>query len=160
MENLAKFKDLVEDIKTAMFVTQQEDGKLTSRPMGTVKVDEDGSLWFFTNEFSKKVEEISRDNKIMLNYASPSSNSYVSVTARAWLVDDHDKMKELWSPVMKAWFPDGLDDPKLLLIRAEPDEAEYWNSSSSKIIVGFKMLGAILKGETYNGEGEHGKIKI
>jgi general stress protein 26 len=42
-------------------------------------------------------------------------------------------MKELWNPIMKAWFPEGLHDPKILLVKAEPEEVEYWDNSSSKI---------------------------
>jgi general stress protein 26 len=40
---------------------------------------------------------------------------------------------------MKAWFPDGLDDPDLALLRVHVEAAEYWDSPSSTMvhIVGF-----------------------
>ncbi len=160
MGQAEQFRELVEDIKTAMLITQAENGKLSGRPMGTAEIDKEGNIWFFTNEFSKKVAEISHESKVLLSYASPSKNSYISVNGIASLVDDKEKIKALWNPMLNAWFPEGLDDPKLLLIKVDPQEAEYWESSSSKIVLGLKMIKAIFKGEVYNEEGEHGKLTV
>ncbi len=43
----------------------------------------------------------------------------------------------MWTPVMSIFFPQGKDDPNLILIRAEIERAEYWNGPGT--IVG-KML--------------------
>ncbi len=157
-EQLKKFKGLVEDVNICMMITRDAAGKASARPMANAKVEEDGSVWFFTNEFSGKVEEISQQNEIFLTYASPSSNSYVAFNAKATLSDDKNKIDELWTPAMKAWFPEGKQDPKILLIQARPIEAEYWDNSSSKIIMLFSMLKAAVTG--HYTEGEHGKLKI
>ena len=138
-EELSKFKKLVEDVKTCMMITNDGNGKLNARPMNNARVDEDGSIWFFTNEFSGKVEQISHENKIFLTYASPSANSYVAFNAIAELNDDKNKKDELWSANMNAWFPDGKEDPKILLIHAKPIEAEYWDNNSSRFIL-FNMI--------------------
>jgi general stress protein 26 len=157
-EQLKKFKDLAEDIRVCMMITKTAEGKLNARPMSNAKVDEDGSIWFFTNEYSGKVEEISHKNEIFLSYSSPSKNSYLSFNAKATLSDDKEKIKELWSPAMKAWFPEGVDDPKILLIKADPEEAEYWDSSSSKAVILFSMIKAAVTGK-YT-EGDHGTLKV
>ncbi len=157
-EQLEKFKELVNEIDTCMMVTKTAEGKLAARPMSNAKVDDDGSIWFFTNEFSGKVEEISHKNEIFLTYASPSKNSYLSFNAIASLNDDKEKIKALWSPAMKAWFPNGVDDPKILLIKADPQEAEYWDGSSNKITVLFAMVKAAITGK-YT-DGEHGTLTV
>lgn len=157
-EELKKFKDLVDDIKICMMITRDENGKQSARPMANSKVDDDGTVWFFTNEFSGKVDAISHDNEIFLTYASPSSNSYVAFNAKATLSDDKNKIDELWTPAMKAWFPEGKEDPKILLIQARPIEAEYWDNTSSKIVMFFSMIKAAVTG--HYTEGEHGKLKI
>jgi general stress protein 26 len=155
---LSKFKNLVEDVKTCMMMTSDINGKLNARPMNNAKVEEDGSVWFFTNEFSGKVAQISHQNEIFLTYASPSANSYVAFNAKAELSDDKNKIDELWTLDMKAWFPDGKEDPKILLIHAKPIEAEYWDHSSSKIIMLFNMIKSAVTGN-YT-EGEHAKLKL
>ena len=156
---LEKFKELINEIKTCILITKTDAGKLKGRPMETAHIDEDGSIWFFTNEYSGKVEEISHQHEILLSYSSPSKNSYVVLSAKATLSDDKEKMKQIWNPLMKAWFPEGLNDPKILLVKADPEEAEYWDSSANKIVVLFNMLKAVLTGKVYN-EGEHEKISV
>jgi general stress protein 26 len=157
-EQLLKFIGLTKDVKTCMMMIKDEKGKLSARPMNNAKVDDDGSVWFFTNEFSGKVAQISHENEIFLTYASPSSNSYVAFNAVAELNDEKAKIDELWTPDMKAWFPEGKEDPKILLIHAKPIEAEYWDHSSSKIIMLFNMIKSAVTGK-YT-EGEHATLKL
>ena len=157
-KQLSKFKNLVEDIETCMMMTNDGNGKLNARPMNNARVDEDGSIWFFTNEFSGKVAQISHENKIFLTYASQSANSYVAFSATAELCDDKKIIAELWTVEMKAWFPEGKDDPKILLIHVKPIEAEYWDHSSSKIVMFFNMIKSAVTGN-YT-EGEHAKLKL
>ena len=158
-DQVKKVKDLIEDIDINIFTTKESDGKLRGRPMSTAKVEEDGSLWFFTNEYSGKVDEISHNNEVYLTYASKASSEYLVLHGKASLSDDKAKMKELWNPTMKAWFPEGLDDPKILLIKVDPTEAEYWESASNKIMMVFGMAKALLTGEEYK-EGNHGKVNL
>ena len=157
-EELQKFKKLVEDVKTCMMMTKDEKGKLSARPMNNAKVDADGSVWFFTNEFSGKGAQISHENEIFLTYASPSSNSYVAFNAIAELNDDKNKIDELWTADMNAWFSEGKEDPKIMLIHAKPVEAEYWDHSSSKIVMLFSMIKSAITGK-YT-EGEHASLKL
>jgi len=157
--DLKKFSELVNDIKVATLVTYSQDEGMRGRPMSTAEVDEMGSLWFFTNEFSGKVDEIEKDNEVLVSYASRSDNSYVIVRGRSALVNDKDKIEALWNPSLKVWFPDGLSDPSILLLKVEPDEVEYWNGSSSKVVVAFKMLKAYLTGKEYE-DGDYKKINV
>ncbi|MCP9750081.1 pyridoxamine 5'-phosphate oxidase family protein [Ferruginibacter sp. HRS2-29] len=158
-DQLEKIKDLINDVRINMFITKDENGRLTGRPMGTIKVEEDGTLWFFTNEFSSKTDDISHNNEVFLSYSSPSKNSYVCIDGIARLSDDREKIKELWNPTMKAWFPEGLDDPKIQLIEVTPVSGEYWDGTSSKIVLAFNMLKAAVTGKEYS-EGEHGKVNL
>ena len=158
LEELEKFVELVKKINTCMMITRAADGKLKARPMNNAKVEEDGSIWFFTNEYSGKVAQISHENEIFLTYASASSNSYVAFNATATLNDEQSKIDELWTLDMKAWFPEGKEDPKIMLIHAKPMEAEYWDHSSSKMIMLFSMIKSAITGK-YT-EGEHATLKL
>lgn len=163
MENqkaeLKKIKDLISEIRTGTLITHSNVDGLTGRPMGTAEISDEGDLWFFTNEFTEKVEEISENNEVLVSYAGPSDNSYVIVNGKASLVKDKAKMERLWNPALKAWFPKGLEDPQMMLLKVEPDQVEYWSGSSSKIVVAFQILKAMVKGEKFSG-GEHQKIDV
>ena len=58
-------------------------------------------------------------------------------------------MKELWSPAFKAWFPDGLEDPELALLRVEVETAEYWESPSSAVVKMVGFVKAVATGQQY-----------
>ncbi len=158
-EQIKFLKDKVEDVRIAMLVTVNANHEIHSRPMGTAELDEEGNIWFFTNEYSSKVDEVSHENKVVVTYSNPNNNTYLSIKGTASLVDDRGKMKKLWNPIIKAFFPDGVDDPKLTLLKVDTEEAEYWDSNSSKMVVGFQMLKAAITGERYD-QGDHGKIQL
>ena len=116
---------LIHGIKTAMLTTASADGSLRSRPMATLEGEFDGVLWFFTRADAPKVGEVQQEGQDNVNYADADGQRFVSVSGRATLVVDREKIQELWSPVYKAWFPKGLDDPQIALLRVEADKAEY-----------------------------------
>lgn len=157
-DNIKTLKGLVDEVKIAMLCTSHGE-QLRSRPMSTAQFDEEGNIWFFTNEHSGKTDELEGNHQICLAYSSPSKNTYISITGEARIVNDWQKMKELYNPAINAWFPKGLDDPNLALLKVTPLEAEYWDSSSSKMVTLFQMAKAIITGQKYD-EGEHGKIQL
>lgn len=158
-KNIEILRTKIEDIRICLFTTVSVKDEFSSRPMATAKVEDDGSIYFFTNEYSLKSKEISKENQVTLGYSDPSNNSYLTVNGKAELIDDKVRKEAYFSAPVKAWFPDGLEDPRLILIKVSPDTAEYWDSSSSKMVVLFNMLKAIVKGEKYD-EGKHDKINF
>lgn len=156
---IEKLKEKIEDIEICMFSTVEPDGKIKSRPMSTRKMDPDGSLWFFTNELSEKADEVDVYENVNLAYSNVSKQSYVSVSGSAEVLKDRLVVEKLWSPILKAWFPRGLDDPNLALIKVIPHTAEYWNASASKMEQIVNVARAIMQGKQYQA-GEHGQIKL
>jgi general stress protein 26 len=146
-------------VKIAMLTTYSAKEGFSSRPMGTADIDEKGNIWFFTNECSHKASEVSVENTVSLTYSDPNNQTYLSIVAEASLVDDKAKMKELWSPFIQAFFPKGLNDPKLTLLKVQPTDAEYWDSSSSSMVVLFNLLKAVVNGKQYD-ENKHGNIAL
>jgi general stress protein 26 len=158
-ESLKYLQDKVKEVRTAMLTTYNAEKGFSSRPMGTADIDEEGNIWFFTNEYSPKASEISVENTVSLTYSDPKDHTYLSIVAEASFIDDRAKMKELWNPFVKAFFPEGLDDPKLILLKVKPTDAEYWDSNSSSMVVLFNMFKAVVTGNQYD-EGKHGKIDL
>ncbi len=158
--HVEKLVEMLKDVRICMLITTEKDGEnLSGRPMGISKTDDDGTMWFFTKASSYKVEEIETSKKVSIAIANESSQNYLMIHGTATLVNDKSKMKELWSSIMKAWFPLGLDDPDMTLIKVIPNEVNYWDSTSSKMVVLFNMIKAIVTGTEYK-EGEHGKISL
>ncbi len=159
-KNIAILTEIAEKVRVCMFNTITIDGEFNSRPMATAKIEDDGTIWFFTNEYSLKSKEISKDNEVNLNFSDPSNQTYMYVNGNATLVDDKVRKEAYFNPFVKAWFPDGIEDPRLILIKVTPQVAEYWDSSSSKMVVAFKMLKAIVTGDTPKDLGKHDTIKF
>lgn len=157
-EAVEKLRELIEDIEIAMMTTIDND-VLRSRPMDTQQVDHDGNLWFFSSLAGHKTGEIMKDNRVNVSYASPDDDAYVSVSGQAEFSTDQDKIDELWNPSERAWFPEGKDDPNLVLIKVKIEQAEYWDSSSSAFVQITGFLKAMVTGEQASG-GENEKIDM
>jgi general stress protein 26 len=158
-EAIEKLRDLVEDVTICMFTTIDNQGIVTTRPLTTINTDDEGNLWFFTNEFGEKILDNSYDNTVYLIYSHPGANTYLYIKGNSHIIIDRNKIEELWKPMLKAWFPSGMDDPKLCLIKVITEEAKYWNSTSNKMVVFYQMVKAIAKKEKYD-EGEVGMLDL
>lgn len=133
-DSIKKLGEFLKNIEVAMMTTTDPDGCLRSRPMGTQRIEFDGNLWFFTSRESGKVIAIENDQQVNLAYSSPNDMRYISVTGNASIVEDRTRAAELWNPTYRSWFPRGLQDPNLVLIKVEVESAEYWDYHSSKMI--------------------------
>ena len=127
--------------------------------MATQQTPFDGELWFFTSRGSDKSGEIGQAAEVNLAYARPDDQSYVSISGTAHVVDDRAKARELWNPLHKAWFPKGVDDPDLRLIRVDVSGAEYWDSSSSAMVHLIGFAKAVATGQRYE-PGDNASVRL
>ena len=153
---LEKLADLIEDLRTAMMVTLDEDDRLVSRPMSPLKMDAYGALWFFTDASSSKVQQIDRVN---LSFSDEDASLYVSVAGHGIVSDDRAMMRQLWTPYMLPWFPDGVESPQLALLKVTPQTVEYWDSTHSKMVRMFATAASVIAARPI-GMGEHGKLNL
>lgn len=154
-----KLASMIKDINFTMLTTIGENGHLHTRPMATMdfgSVEQfDGNLWFFTRKDSLKVHDIVEDKEVSLAYSHPTTQRYVAVNGFASVVMDKTKMAELWTPTLKAWFPEGLEDPEIALIKVTVEGAEIWDSAPSTVVKLVGMAKAILTGQPYEKAGDH-----
>lgn len=143
-----KFRELIKDIDLCMLTTVDENNDLHSRPMSlNSDVDHEGNLWFFTSSNSHKASEIERTPNVNVSFIDTRRQHYVSVSGTAELVHNKQKIKELWKPVLKAWFPDGPDQPDVALLKVRMTKAEYWDGPSSMIAQAVSFVSALLTGK-------------
>jgi len=158
--DITKLVDKIKDIRIAMMTTAEPDGSLHSRPMFTHKPEEDGTLWFFTEQDSKKIDEVRQDRHINLGYSKPDDNLYVAITGTANVVTDRVKIKELWSESLRGWFPKGQDDPNIALLKVTIETGEFWDSPNSTLLQAYTYAKAVLTGEPYKpGPDAHAIVK-
>ena len=157
-ESMVKIRKMLENIDFCMMTTI-DNGTLRSRPMSTQAAEFDAEIWFFTSDDSHKISELEKDDRVCLAYSKPDDSTYVSVTGRGEISRDKAKMEELWSPVLKARFPGGLEDPKLCLLKVKVEQAEYWESTAGKLVELFGLVKALATG-TQADYGENEKVDL
>ncbi len=123
-----KIKQNIQDIKLALLTTQLPDGSLRSRPMLTRQLDPDGTMWFYTRENSDKVAQIRQHPAVALGYASAEKQVTVSTSGTAEVVKDQAKVDELWDENVQQWFPEGKNDPNVVLLRITTLAGECWSN--------------------------------
>ena len=148
MEQKEKIKKLIDRNRVGMFVTQDK-GKIFSRPIAYADVDDDNYVWFFTDVHSEKIDDIINNRQVNFSFSNHSDNTYISLSGTAELVNDPAIIDQKWSFFMKAWFPEGKEAERLTLIKVIPESVQYWDGSSSKIVLLYDMAKALLTGKSY-----------
>jgi general stress protein 26 len=158
--SIAKIRDLIKDIRVAMLTTVGEDGTLHSRPMMTQGAEFDGTVWFLTGQDTAKAAEVAGHRSVNVSYAQPDANRYVSLSGLATIVRDPQKAGQLWSPLHRAWFPQGPDDPNLALLQIDVQSAQYCDTASGRMVA----LAGFLKASASPGRrfaaGGHDKVTL
>jgi general stress protein 26 len=154
--------DLVKDIKFGMFTTRHPNGHLHSRPMTTQnsRLDDDATLWFFMSRQGEAMAELLADPSVCMVYADTGKDSYVSISGRAVESTDRAAKERLWSPMAKAWFPGGIDDADLALVRLDISHADYWDVKESKLVQLWRMASAAVTGKPPTDLGEHQHLQV
>lgn len=158
-EDVRKLASLIKDIHICMLTTVDTDGHMHSRPMAVQQIEFDGDLWFFTGKSTMKAQEVKFDSHVNVSFVNAGDNRYVSVSGRARLIDDRAKAEQLWNPLYKAWFPGGLDDPDLTLMKVEVTRAEYWDSPNGVVTYLWGLAKAMATGERAD-PGDHEKLNL
>lgn len=126
-------------IRVAMLTTKGEDGMLHSRPMYTLEIDDKGRLWFYTNKNTLKTKEIEKRQKVNIAYSDMHTHTYISISGRAFEIDDTQRERELWDPALEAWFPNGPYDDNVRLLVVEPENAAFWDKEKSMMKTGLSF---------------------
>ena len=146
-EALAKLRELLKDFPIAFMVTIA-GGDVTARPIGIVGDEEfSGTLWFITDKRSRKVAAIEAGATTTLLFQNDKNGNYVQMTGRASVVDDRAKLEQLYTTLQRTWFPKGLDDPDITLVRFDADGANYWDSHDSYVRLAFAFAKSLVTGE-------------
>ena len=159
--HIDKIREMIKDVKYAMMTTVTSEGHLHSCPMTTSETSLGAKeIWFIGDKTSEVVANIKNSKQVNLSYVSQQDKDYVSINGVAELVEDKDKLDELWSPVYNAFYEHGKEDPDVQLIKIVPNGAEYWISGNSVLNAVKMAAAAVQDGKTAEGMGENAAIEL
>ncbi len=110
-----------------------------TRPMTAQLDGEDGPIWFFTSTDSELVAAMGTGGRAIATFASKGHDLFAAVHGDLVIEGDPEMIDRLWNRFVAAWYEGGKDDPKLLLLRLDPDSAQIWRDGSN-LLAGVKML--------------------
>jgi general stress protein 26 len=140
---------LVEELRVAMVVTHNGHGEdMRARPMAARPAQEEGAIYFLTDVDAPKASEVRSSDTVCLAFADNKSHKYVSITGRAEIIDDKDRIKQIWSMYDKAFWSD-TNDPRIRILRVTPESAEFWEGAGA-IVTTLKLIAASVSGERTN----------
>jgi general stress protein 26 len=154
-----KLQDLTDKIEICMFCTYTKDQQMECTPMTTQKTDDGGNIWFISDKNSDRNHNLLQNKIVDLLYAHPGKESFVSVHGTAEIIYDKKVIEEMWSPMAKAWFKEGKEDPNISIIKVTPTEGKYWDTKNGKMISFLKLIAAAAGDKTVN-VGVEGNLKM
>lgn len=148
----AKVLEIMRSDRFCMMTSVGEQGRLHSHPMTPQEVTDAGDAWFFIDRTSEQAANVEAEKRV--NLAFSDGSTWLSVAGHGALVDDRQKVKDLWNSMVEAWFPDGPESPDLALLQVESDSAEYWDTPGGRVATALSFVKTKLTGERPSGNSE------
>jgi general stress protein 26 len=148
-EAIAKMQELAGKTNTCFFSTRLRNSEVpVTRPMAVQELDDQGHFWFLSANDSHKNQEIQQDASVQLLFQGSAHSDFLSVVGTATISTDPARIKELWNPILKAWFTEGEDDPRITVIEVTPQDGYYWDNKHGNTIAFVKTAFGAAIGQT------------
>lgn len=131
-----------------------EDSSEHHQPM-TAQLDEDahGKFWFYTN----RQNALAPGGPAMAQFAAKGHDLFACIRGRLVEETDPAVIDRYWSKPVAAWYEHGRDDPDLMMLRFELDDAEIWEADASITGLFRLMTGHRVQGQDL---GDHAKVPL
>ncbi len=157
---IKKIKELIKSAQSCFFSTTPLSATSSgTRPMSVQKTDDNGDLWFLSSNDSFKNQEIQSNPEVKLHFQGSAHSDFLYLKGMASITEDKNIINELWEPILKVWFTEGKNDPRISAIKVSPSSGYYWDNKHGDAIAGIKMLIGASIGKTLDDSIE-GKIRI
>lgn len=111
----------------------------TAIPM-TAQLDEDAdsAIWFFTG----RDQSLAPGGAAKATFSSKGHELFARFNGVLVEETSRERLDKHWNHIVSGWFKGGKDDPNLLFLRMDLNEAEIWNSdlglvNNVKLLLGF-----------------------
>lgn len=119
---IAAAREIMSDARYCALITVDANGRAQARTMDAFAPDQEMVVWLATNPKARKVSEISKNPHVVLYYFDMPSQSYVTISGIARLVDDPREKTRHWKDEWKDFYPDR--EKGYLLIAVTPEKLE------------------------------------
>jgi general stress protein 26 len=130
-EAYGQLSRLLEPLTLAMLTSVDVDGALVSRPMVPLELDADGSLWFFTDKRSAKIDQLSSVN---LSFVEAARGVYLSLSGHAQIFGNHERSEPRWAMFTRPWSQEEPDSPHLALMKFVPTAGDCWDAAQNRMV--------------------------
>ena len=125
------------------------------QPMTHFPDPDSGEVWFVTSLDSDLVRAVGLGAQAQYCLITPDQDGHACLRGPISQVESREKLDEIWSPALSAWFEGGKDDPDICLLRLTLNEAAVWASTSSAVVFAFEIARANLEADHRPAVGEH-----
>ncbi len=155
-----KIKEMVKASPSCFFCTNIKTGQaFDTRPMSVQELDDQGNFWFLSSNDSHKNSEVQADSNVQLLFQGSDYSDFMSIYGTATVSEDKQRIKELWNPMLKTWFTEGVDDPRISVIKVTPNEGYYWDTKHNMAVGLIKRTVGAIIGKTLDDSIE-GNLKV
>ena len=149
LDAAARLKEMAKDADSCFFVTQGGTGDNRGvRPMSVREADDAGQLWFLSASDSHKNAEIAANPAVRLYFQKNAHAGFLELEGHAEIITDRERIRDLWNFVLKTWFTEGEDDPRITVIRVIPRRGYYWDNKHGDAVAGAKVVVGAVIGKT------------
>lgn len=105
-----------------------------SQPMTAFREEETGTIWFFTrNDTDLAKDAALPDQSAVFTYGSKDQEVWASIHGTLSVDNDRSRIDKYWNPILGAWYPEGKDDPHLMLLRFDAADGRIWVSKKGPV---------------------------
>jgi general stress protein 26 len=131
------WKALASDRTMMLGLDGVEDGH--TRPMAAQFENDQSPLWFFASKDQAVTQKIGPRQRAIATFAAKGHDLFATVQGTLSVNTDRSVVDRLWNREIAAWYPQGKEDPNLVLLRLDAQQAEIWLHESS-LFAGAKLL--------------------
>lgn len=148
-EAVKRVQDMVDHAKSCFFCTEGGIGPSRGvRPMSVREVDDAGHLWFLSASDSHTNQELAGSPAVTLHFQVDAHAGFLELEGRAEVLTDRARIKDLWNFMLRTWFTEGEDDPRITAIRFVPERGYYWDNKHGAAVAGAKVAVGAAIGKT------------
>ena len=125
--------------RTVMLSLSGAEDEMGQPMTALLEKEERGPLWIFTAKDTDLAQALGAGHDARLQFAAKGHDLFAAMEGRLTPDNDRAVIDRLWNPFVAAWFEGGKDDPKLLLLRFDPQRAQVWLNENS-LFAGIRML--------------------
>ncbi len=125
-------------MENSPFVMLQLDADTDSAAPMTAQLDRtaDHAIWFFTSSTNR----FAAMGPATATFSSKGHDVFARFHGTLSQETDRSRLDSQWSNMVAAWFPDGKDDPNLLMVRMQLSDASIWSTSELGLLGAAKMM--------------------